>query len=391
MDFNKQLQTFKDNYNYIKNIIKGSVKKELIKTGSGGSNNIIVLSNDFIIKVIPNIRNNLLKKKPNNDYLEADIYKKLTDEFIKTNKTPHIVGIFKRYLIEDIKFILPNKCLTFDERLLLPINKINNSIEKLCFLKEGYDKKIVEKKASILILENCNKTISNELVKLLEKKIKLNDKIKLFNDFILRIIFQFMFTLSLIQSKYPDFIHNDMFLRNILAVNEVLNETNDYVQYNLNNKSYYLPANGIYIKINDFGYTLNILKKNSTIENEIKNSIRDSFEIKNNKRDVYTFLLDLYNGANVGGQSIMSIVSNLSKNKNTFIKNLRKVIGKFINYKIIDKINNINPGLLDWEWNISQSKLLMDSIKKPLDYFKKNLFNDYTKLPPDSRIIKIFN
>lgn len=200
-----------------------------------------------------------------------------------------------------------------------------------------------------------------------------------------------MFTLSLIQSKYPDFIHNDMFLRNILAVNEVLNETNDYVQYNLNNKSYYLPANGIYIKINDFGYTLNILKKNSTIENEIKNSIRDSFEIKNNKRDVYTFLLDLYNGANVGGQSIMSIVSNLSKNKNTFIKNLRKVIGKFINYKIIDKINNINPGLLDWEWNISQSKLLMDSIKKPLDYFKKNLFNDYTKLPPDSRIIKIFN
>ena len=397
MDFTLKKENFIDNYNNIKHIIKKAIKNNNnIVTGSGGSNNIIIINEEFIIKIIPNIKYPILKKKPNNDFLEADFYKLLTDQFINKDRTPHIVGIYKRYLIEDIKFIFPSKCLTLDEKIMTPFSKKtnNNSLDKLCYLKNGYNKKLVEKKASILILENCPTTISNRLGIILKKSNKIEDKIKLFNIFIKRVIFQFMFTLALIQKDYPDFIHNDMFLRNILAINEINYEPTDYVQYNFNSKSYYLPANGIYIKINDFGYSLNLFKNNSTLEDNIKSSINNSFEINNPYRDVYTFLFDLYDGPGLGELSAKTIILQSIKNKlyqKLFMKNLKREIGKFFNYKLIDKINSINYGILDWTWNISESKNLMNSVKKPADYFKDGSFDFLMKIPLDGVIVKIYN
>lgn len=146
MDFDIKNKKFKDNYKEIKTIIKKAVKKENLTSGSGGSQNIIILHDQFVIKIIPSFKNKLLRKKPNNDYLEAEYYKKLTDEFIKKNKTPHFVGIYKRYLLEDIKIIFPDKCLTFDEKIFTPWDKINEHTDKLCLLKKGYQKNLVEKK-----------------------------------------------------------------------------------------------------------------------------------------------------------------------------------------------------------------------------------------------------
>jgi hypothetical protein len=184
-----------------------------------------------------------------------------------------------------------------------------------------------------------------------------------------------------------------MFLRNILAVKEYDYEYTDYVEYNYKSKKYYLPANGIYIKINDFGFSLNITKQNSSIEKEIKSHITDNFELVNNKRDIYTFLFDLYDGPNLGSQSVKTIINNnLSKKINKlFLEILKKEIGNLLNYKIIDKINSINLGILDWQWNISESKLLMNSIKKPTDYFDQNNFKYFTYLPTNGRVVEIFN
>ncbi len=392
MDFKEKVNNFVSNYLVIKKEIKKAVREKSITVGSGGSSNIIILRPEFVIKLIPDRKNYLLKIKPNNDYLESEIYKKLTETFLLTNKTPHIVGLYKKYILEDIKIALPHKCLTLDERLMTPFGKKDWITEKLCDVKKSFEEKQIDKKATIIILENCPTTISEQAQLLLGKKLKPDEKIHKFNQFIKRVIFQFMLTLGKIQLAYPNFIHNDLFLRNILAVNIYEYDPTDYVEYNHLGKKYYLPANGICIKLNDFGYSLNILPSNSTLENEIKN-IPSNFEIKNPFRDVYTFLFDLYDGPGLGAQSVKTVINNQIKDtklKNALIANFKKQIGMFFNYKQIDKIHSLNMGSLDWLWNISESKILMGTVKKPNDYFKLNLFKHYTVLPDNCRVVKIY-
>jgi hypothetical protein len=393
MDFKEKANSFISNYFVIKKEIKKAVKEKSITFGSGGSANIIVLRPEYVIKIIPDRKNFLLKVKPNNDYLESEIYKKLTQEYLLTNKTPHIVGLYKKYILEDIIIALPHKCLTLDERLMLPFRKKDNTIERLCDFKKSYDEKHIDKKATVLILENSPTTIHEQLQLLLGKKQKIEEKVHNFNQFIKRVIFQFMLTLGKIQQDYPDFIHNDLFLRNILAVNVVEFDITDYVEYNHLGKKYYLPANGIYIKINDFGYSLNLLKKNSTLENEIKQSLNNIFEIKNPLRDTYTFLFDLYDGPGLGSQSVKTLITNQIKvpnHKKILMANFKKQIGMFFNYKQIDKIHSNNSNSLDWLWNISESKILMRTVKKPNDYFKLELFKNLMILPDNCRVIKIY-
>lgn len=393
MNFNDGLNKFKYSYNDIKHIIKKSIKKSMIKTGFGGSNNLIILDENIAIKIIPKKIDPLLIKQKNNDYVEAEFYKKFTEEFIKTNMTPHIVGLYKRYILEDLKFIFPPKCPSFDDILLNP--NIEDSNIKLCNLKVCYGKKLMEKKASILILENCPTTISNQFELIINNKMDWKEKIKKVKEFISRICFQFLFTFSVIRDEYPDFIHNDMFLRNILGTNEIMFEPDDYIEYRYKSKSYYLPANGLYIKLNDFGYSLNLLDKNSTLENEIENSVDNQFETNNKFRDIYTFFFDLYNGPGLGSQSLRTIVNNNIKDKNKksqLEKIIKKEIGKYFNYKTIDKIQSKNPSILDWTWNIGESKILNKTVKKPQDYFNKmNVFEHFCSLPKSGRIVNIIN
>lgn len=361
--------------------------------GDGGSNNIIVINDDNVLKIVPVFKNTLSTIKLNNDDFEYVFYKNFTDEFIITNITPHIVGFYKKYLLDNINILLPRNCYTLDEKLLLSPNKKDKITDKLCYIKKGVEKKMVNLKASIFVLEKCTTTISDEIEKLLKTKMPINNKKYLFTQILRRILFQFIFTLTIIQDKYPNFIHNDMFLRNILAVKEYDYEHTDYVEYNYKSKKYYLPANGIYIKINDFGFSLNITKQNSSIEKKIKSHITDGFELVNNKRDIYTFLFDLYDGPNLGAESVKTLIhNNITKvTRNIFLGTLKKELGEFINYKIIDKINSINLGILDWQWNISESKLLMNSIKKPKDYFDQNKFKYFNYLPANGRVVEIFN
>ena len=392
MNFNDKLNKFDYSYDDIKHIIKKSIKKSKIIIGSGGSDNLIILDENIAIKIIPKKIDHLLIKQKNNDYMEAEFYKKFTNEFIKPNKSPHIVGLYKRYILEDLKFILPPKCPSFDEKLMNP--DIDDSNIKLCNLKASYNKNLMEKKASVLVLENCPTNISDHFELLINRKIDWTEKTKKVKEFISRICFQFLFTFSVIRDKYPDFIHNDMFLRNILGINEIIYEPDDYVEYRYKSKSYYLPANGLYIKINDFGYSLNLLNHNSTLEKEIENSVENIFESNNKFRDIYTFFFDLYNGPGLGSQSLYALIKNNIKDKNKqnqIIKLVKKELGKYFDYKIIDKIQSKNSYILDWKWNIGESKILINTVKKPQDYFKIGLFEELRILPKNGRIVQIIN
>ena len=393
MNFDDQVKKFNDDYKKIKHKIKVGIKKNMLVFGSGGSSNLIILNDDYVLKIIPKFINNNLKKQKNNDELEGDYYKTFTNEFILKNKTPHLVGLFKKYTLEDIKFIFPNKCISLDEKIKLPIKKRDFSLDTLCDLKKCYFRQILEKKATVLVLENCPTTIEEQIISVLKSK----DKAQIAHNFvqiIRRVIFQVIFTLSLIQEHYPDFIHNDFFLRNILAVNDNSYDPYDYVQYNFMGRIYYLPANGIYVKINDFGYSLNIGNKISSLAGEINGMAWSAFELKNNKRDIYTFLYDLYDGSGLGAKSIVKLLDLHVRNKDNRKKLLslaRKEIGKFLDYKIIDKLNKKNEHIIDGVWSINESKILMNTIKKPNEYFKTNSFNSYTILPDNGRVVKIFN
>jgi hypothetical protein len=386
---NFDIQKFEDKYLKIKHDIKVGIKKNKLVFGSGGSSNLIILNDDYILKIIPKFIDKNLKKQRNNDELEGEYYKTLTDNIILKNKSPHIVGIYKKYTLQDIKFIFPTKCISLDEKIKLPSENRDYDIERLCDLKKCYYRSTIEKKASILVLENCPTTIGEQIHNILKSKDKSNIHHNLI-QIIRRIIFQIIFTLTVIQESYPDFIHNDLFLRNILAIYDNSHDPDDYVQYNYKNKNYYLPANGIYVKINDFGYSLNIAKNSSLID-EINKDTNSNFELKNNKRDIYTFLRDLYDGPGHGSKSIIALLdlhikNNLKRKK--LLTLVRKEIGKFIDYKTIDKLNK---NILDWTWSIGESKILMNTVKKPNEYFKNESFENFINLPNNGRVVKIFN
>lgn len=386
---NFDIQKFEDKYLKIKHDIKVGIKKNKLVFGSGGSSNLIILNDDYILKIIPKFIDKNLKKQRNNDELEGEYYKTLTDNIILKNKSPHIVGIYKKYTLQDIKFIFPTKCISLDEKIKLPSEDRDYDIERLCDLKKCYYRSTIEKKASILVLENCPTTIGEQIHNILKSKDKSNIHHNLI-QIIRRIIFQIIFTLTIIQESYPDFIHNDLFLRNILAMYDNSHDPDDYVQYNYKNKNYYLPANGIYVKINDFGYSLNIAKNSSLID-EINKDTNSNFELKNNKRDIYTFLRDLYDGPGHGSKSIIALLdlhikNNLKRKK--LLTLVRKEIGKFIDYKTIDKLNK---NILDWTWSIGESKILMNTVKKPNEYFKNESFENFINLPNNGRVVKIFN
>jgi len=394
MNFINSLKKFNINYNDIKyNIIK-AIKKYFIISGSGGSNNIIISEYNYIIKIIPIILNPLLKNNNNNDYLESNIYIKLTDEFIKTNITPHIVSIYKKYYIDDINIIFPDKCLTLDEKLMKK-NIYHLYDNNICYLKKLNNNNLLDKKKiHILILEKCSYNINICIYNLFNSKLPIKQKLNNFKKILYRIIFQLLFTLTVIKKKYPNFIHNDLFLRNILAINYTKYNNNDYIEYNLLKKKYYLPANGIFIKLNDFGYSLNILNKNSTLEKEIIYSVNNQFELYNNYRDVYTFFFDLYDGQNIGSLSLKSLIYKYIKNKikqKQYINVLHKTLINFFNYKIINKIKNKQKNILDDLWNISESSILMNTVKQPKEYFNNDTFKFYTIKPKYCNIIKTYN
>ncbi len=389
MDYLNKLDIFNLNTNNIKLLIKKKIKNNLIVRGSGGSDNIVIinLTGDipFVIKIIPIINHYNYKKQQNNNLLEIEIYKKFTNEFI--NITPHLVYMYNKFIINN-NIILPNNCLTIDEKINKPYNGDEDK-EHLCQLKKYKDMGILNEKTHIIILEYCPTNISDYIENFLKNYNKYAF-IKIIN----RIIFQVIYTLAVIQNKYPKFIHNDLFLRNILAIIETKYNNNDYVEYIFNNNKYYFPANGIYIKINDFNYSLG-LNENETLIDDIKYNpefIYSRFEYDNPVRDIYTFLFDFYDGGEFGSKSVKTLINENIDNKlikKDIIHIFKKEIKKYFNYKTIDRIKK-NYNDIDDIWNISESNILKNTVKKPKTYFDNNIFNKYTTLPPNSNIVKSF-
>src|SRR5271154_720314 len=138
--------------------------------GSGGSHNIIIAVKDknkrnLIIKIIPDIIRTNVKKKPDNDQLEIKFYQFFTKNYLLTDRTPHIVGIFNHQICQNIgrfiKQIYPKitKCPTYDDRLIKKI-KTTDVDNELCDLFLRHEMKIIGPAFDIVLLEYCSFQLS---------------------------------------------------------------------------------------------------------------------------------------------------------------------------------------------------------------------------------------
>jgi hypothetical protein len=205
-----------------------------------------------------------------------------------------------------------------------------------------------------------------------------------------------------------------MFLRNIMARVETKYTENDFVEYICKNEKkgsgdnsgddiiFYLPANGICIKINDFGYSLALPEIGDKIlHKDLKNRTKcvDEFTKdqpsmstdNSHNSDTFNFLHDLYDGANMTQDSLMTLIKNNTKIKNKvkIIHSIKNTIKQYLDIDIIDKINEINKKELNRIWNINTIPELEATIKHPMTYLKDN-FKMFTTKPINANIVKTY-
>lgn len=342
-------------------------KGAILLFGHGGSQSVIAITKDNkVYKYFPLITNQVdsdevTEKKRNEYYKEILILQLLTKHFIETNKTPHLVQVYKTYYCDEVPKSFFKNCLKYSEYLLS-----KNEAEPICNYIYQYYPNFVNKGMHIANLEYCDNNLGNHIYEISTKSI---DEIKIFLD---RLFFQVIFTLEIIRKKYPLFMHGDLFIRNILTIKNDNYKDDEYVKYIVNTKEYYLPANGLFIKLNDFGET----QLSKEIEEKYTPERRVIDQETGMYRDWFNILYDVYNGQNLGGFSLLSLFPRgqkiILKNRDK-IKFIKKYFNRFMDVAKIDKIIDNNKKVyLDYDWqntyDASVVKLL--KLQKPNDILK---------------------
>jgi hypothetical protein len=381
MDFAKdsQINTMKLHCNIV-----NSLRSLRILYGSGGSRNIIIIAEDnkrlIVLKIIPQFNKDFnVNVASNADQLEIKFYELFTKDLLMKNRTPHIVGIYNKIRCNNFNDLFKNKCPP-EEKILT--TKIDQTIKPICNLKIEKKYNMVKSTYDIVQLEYAplNITTFIEENKLIKKK-------EIF-DFIDRVVFQIMYTMAGMHKIYKNYVHSDLFLRNVLGVELGIYADNTFVEYKIFNKSYYLPANGYYTKITDFGGSAIASKLENNMTGFIKSSAGQRFHLSlyNKKTDIFNFLHDLHDGQNLGAKSIMALCQEHHVKKSVITK-IRKSFNKYINTKIIDKINKVNRYDLNITWYINNIKILENTVHEPHQYFKLGVFKKFEVLPKNGKII----
>ena len=155
---------------------------------------------------------------------EIDIIEKLSNEFVKTKKTPHLIMFIQKY---DIDIHTSDNYVKFDKttkKIKQEKKQNGNKINKQIFsIMEWADKGTLKDNWS--------------------EGLKIKDHFTIF-------LFQLLYTLSIIRETYPNFRHQDLHSGNILVSST--NNKDGYFKYTIQTKTYYIPDCGFQIKIWDF-------------------------------------------------------------------------------------------------------------------------------------------
>lgn len=373
--------------------IKEWIKVDKYVSGSGGSNNLIIIGKinkmEIIIKLIPRVKKfNNEKAAKNNDQLEIVFYKYFSKKYLLNNITPHIVGIYSSQDCPNIHKMFDDKYSTLKCPTLKKIIYENIKRNNVCKFIHTINDDIADDSFDMCLLEYCPLTIDGEMEKLFKNLMNKKINFSVIEDFIYRTNFQIIYTIACLQHKDKYFTHNDLFLRNILGVNESSYNQNDFVEYQIFNKKFYLPANGFYSKINDFGMTViyPTIKPNFITEDI---GVRRNWKKDDDKSDIYNYLYDFYDGNNLGSKSTMKILDELEI-KSKYVREIREIFNSFIKTNEIDKMNKSNKNTLAWTRNISGHEFLEKLIKTPKEYLLSNVFKRYSKLPKGGNVVNVY-
>ncbi len=323
--------------------------------GSGGSDGIIAVVKDraykyFPVFIYPAASNDENKMKINDNKYEIEVIKELTKQFVKTKKTPHIITYYDEHKCNELPDNIFKNCPSYVEML-----ESKKKTDPKCNLlyNKGYPRELI-KPMYVLEMEKADGSIGDLIEKISKKKWET------IKDFLNKFYFQIFYTLETIKLLYPDYSHNDLFIRNIMYVNKNYN-TDEYIRYHYLNMVFDVPANGPSIKINDFG--MNQISKNFSKKNNY-----DLKLISNPYRDYFSILYDVYNGGNLGGKSMLSITKNKDK-----LKQIDKYFNLFFDVKTVKKIiANNKKRFLDWDWNKTYDDQVVEllGLKNFIQYLK---------------------
>jgi len=182
--------------------------------------------------------------------------------------------------------------------IVLPITTFNTSIKPFLNLTktnivnnknfdqfiEKYEKGEYYQNVSILVSEWANGGDLLDYIKLYGKDLKLKHWRGIF--------FQILSVLSIIQTKYPGFRHNDMKANNIL-IHNIDTDINKKYLYKINGQTYIIPNIGFQIKLWDFDFACipNIVN-NSKVDAEWTDKINIKPE-QNRYYDIHYFFSTL--------------------------------------------------------------------------------------------------
>ncbi len=255
--------------------------------GHYGSKTIVSIKDKHVYKYFPIMLHYLENEhsiKKWNQKIESEIYifKKLTEKIVDKDISPHIVKILKIKTCKNKPKFYKN-CILDDFKDLFH----HNHEYSYCDYVDNFPKFKIESPMMIIQLEYCN----HEFIDLVSFKYQ-NESIHEFIMFLNQIIFQIIFTLQVITDTFPKFIHKDLFIKNILCVK---NKTykNKYIRYHYKNIIFDIPSCEYTSKINDFGIS-QIDDKHGNIFQGIPYNL-----LKDNYKDHFTFLFDLFNHIHV--------------------------------------------------------------------------------------------
>lgn len=199
----------------------------------------------LVVKIIPIDRDTTY----DNSHIEIDMLQFFTNNLLMTNVTP----CFPWFLDAWIKIKTNKPCMK-----KIPFKKLEKLLN-------------VQKKCNVLICEYIkSEDTTNWILKERMKRRYLSD------DIFRSLIFQVVYTLSILQEKY-NFVHNDFHPGNVLIDNELTKEEG-YLSFSFKGKTFYIKNFGFVAKLWDFEYAQFHEPNTVSIKNALTSHAKEDFD-----------------------------------------------------------------------------------------------------------------
>jgi len=317
-------------------------KTDKIVRGDGGSNAFIIITKDHrVFKIFPLFFREQMKgtDKEHKKFIirehkefetEILIYNKLTKHIINPGISEHYVRMISNHECENAKDLFKD-CPPYIEWLKMTADE--KKAHPTCGnLMQGAPYKRFDKNFEVIEIEYCNYSCKEFIKDCVSMTI---DQLEIRLDIF---FFQILYTLLSTQKVYPCFMHNDLFMRNILGTRE--KDMGRFYTYNYTDKNknytYMIPQKMFFPKINDFGMT--------NLDDKIKNTPNNMCQSV--YKDFYNILYDVYDGGNLGALSLMNQCKDDDKKEQ-----IRRYFSTFFDVDRIDELKKKSGTNMTKDWN----------------------------------------